>query len=75
MNWFAENRQQWIVDVLYVYGFINRAHLQRKFGISTPQASKDLQVAMRELGNLVRYDTSRKCYVLEDFQERGRFSR
>jgi len=41
VNWFARYRLDWIADMLHVYGFLNREHLQRKFGISTPQASKD----------------------------------
>lgn len=49
--------------MLTIYGFINREHLERKFGISTPQASKDLQTFARARPGVMRYDLSRKCYV------------
>lgn len=63
MNWFADHRQGWIAEMLAVYGFINRQHLERKFGISRPQASADLQTYLRTHPDRVRYDTSRKAYV------------
>lgn len=63
MNWYARHRQEWIADMLHVYGFINREHLQRKFGISQPQASADLQRFMRARPTAMRYDLSKKCYV------------
>jgi hypothetical protein len=62
-QWFADQRQAWIADMLAVYGFINRDHLMRKFGISTPQASHDLQRFMREHPTVMRYDLTQKCYV------------
>ncbi len=34
MKWFEQHRQDWIAEMLRVYGFINRDHLMRKFGIS-----------------------------------------
>lgn len=63
MNWFTAHRQEWIAEMLRVYGFINLAHLQRKFGISRPQASIDLQEFIRAHPDAVRYDLSRKAYV------------
>jgi hypothetical protein len=62
MNWFAEQRQSWIAEMLHVYGFINREHLQRKFGISQPQASYDLKQFCAAHPRAIRYDVSRKCY-------------
>jgi hypothetical protein len=49
--------------MLRIYGFINREHLERKFGISTPQASLDLQRFQQASPHLIRYDQSRKAYV------------
>lgn len=46
-----------------VYGFVNREHLMRKFGISRPQASADLQLFQRDNPKAMTYDLSRKCYV------------
>jgi len=65
MNWFAQHRQEWIADMLAVYGFINRDHLQRKFRISQPQASADLQAFTRRFPKAMHYDLSRKCYVAD----------
>jgi hypothetical protein len=63
VNWFTEQRQLWIMDAITVFGFINRDHLMRKFGISRPQASADLRQFQRDNPNALRYDSSRKCYV------------
>lgn len=62
-TWFADYRQDWIAEMLHVYGFINRDHLMRKFGISTPQASLDLAQFQRTHPHTMRYDLTRKCYV------------
>ena len=69
-DWFRNTRQQWIEEMLAVYGFINREHLQKKFGISTPQASNDLQLFARTHPTAIRYDLSRKCYVRDDERHR-----
>lgn len=63
LNWFAPTRQAWIREALMVYGFVNREHLMRKFGISRPQASADLQLFQRDNPKAMTYDLSRKCYV------------
>jgi hypothetical protein len=57
---------EWIAEALRVYGFINREHLQRKFGISQPQASKDLQTYQRLHPGAMTYDLSGKCYRKAD---------
>lgn len=62
MRWFERHRQEWIAETLRVFGFINRDHLVRKFGISTPQASADLAAFMRANPGRMRYDLSRKRY-------------
>jgi hypothetical protein len=63
-EWFGQHRQDWIREMLYVYGFINREHLVRKFHISVPQASLDL-TRYRKTHPEVGYDVSKKCYVTE----------
>lgn len=63
MNWFSRQRQEWIAETLRVFGFINRGHLTRKFGISVPQASADLREFLRANPRAAAYDKSRKCYV------------
>lgn len=64
MTWFAAQRQDWIAEALRVYGFINRAHLMRKFSISRPQASADLAAYRRRHPRAVHYDARAKCYQL-----------
>lgn len=61
-DWFARHRQEWIAESLHVYGFINREHLERKFGISTPQASYDLRRYQRENPTAITYNASTKRY-------------
>lgn len=61
-RWFETHRMDWIAETLRVFGFINRDHLVRKFGISTPQASTDLQRFMRLYPKAMQYDTSLKRY-------------
>lgn len=63
MTWCERQRQLWIAEMLAIYGFINREHLTRKFGISVPQASKDLQTFARTNPRDIRYDLNRKAYV------------
>lgn len=63
MNWFELQRQGWIAETLEVFHFINREHLRRKFGISTPQASKDLNAFQRDNPRAMTYDLSAKHYV------------
>jgi DeoR/GlpR family transcriptional regulator of sugar metabolism len=62
-RWFESQRIAWIAEMLLIYGFINREHLVRKFGISVPQASKDLQTFARNSSGAMVYDLSKKCYV------------
>jgi len=62
-RWFEETRLHWINETLYVFGFINRQHLMRKFLISQPQASNDLQTFQRCNPRKMFYDPQRKCYV------------
>ena len=61
--WFESQRQAWIAEMLAIYGFINRRHLQRKFGISEPQASIDLQKFSQAHPGAIQYDTTQKCYI------------
>ena len=62
MRWFEQHRMEWISETLRVFGFINREHIEQKFGVSTPQASIDLQKFQRLHPGAVRYNTSAKRY-------------
>lgn len=61
-SWFWFQRRDWIVESLKIFGFINRDHIQRKFGISRPQASADLARIQREDSGLMIYNPSTKRY-------------
>lgn len=62
-RWFERHRMEWIAETLRVFGFINREHLERKFGISTPQASADLAAFQRTYPGAMAYDLSAKRYI------------
>ena len=62
MRWFEQTRQEWIAETLRVFGFIQRQHLMRKFGISMPQASADLQRFQKDNPRAMKYDTIAKRY-------------
>jgi len=66
MNWFAAHRQDWIADMLAVYGFINRFHLRRKFGISAAQAAIDFRAFNEANPDAMRYDPRKKIYYAKD---------
>lgn len=61
-TWFMRHRQEWIAETLRVFGFINREHLEKKFGISTPQASTDLSAFQRFNPGAVIYNKTTKRY-------------
>ena len=63
MNWFVERRQDWIAETLRVFGYINREHIERKFGVSTPQASADLSRFQHQNPSRIAYDKSAKRYI------------
>lgn len=64
-NWFKVQRVNWIVEMIEIYGFINRYHVERKFGVSTPQASADLKDAMAENPELITYNLKTKRYEVK----------
>jgi hypothetical protein len=63
MRWFEKHRIEWIAEALRVFGYINRDHLVRKFGLSNPQASRDLRKFHRLFPAVMSYDASAKRYV------------
>jgi hypothetical protein len=62
MRWFENHRLEWIAEMLRVYGYINREHIERKFGISTPQASADLRRFQTEHPGACTYNSKTKRY-------------
>jgi Fic family protein len=62
-NWFARHRQEWISETVRIFGFINREHIERKFGVSTPQASADIAKFLHGGGvPKISYNKSTKRY-------------
>lgn len=61
-TWFIARRQEWIVETLYIFGFIRREHIMKKFGVSTQQASTDLAVFQKRNPQAITYDKSAKMY-------------
>ncbi|MCA1490147.1 hypothetical protein I6F11_04335 [Ensifer sp. NBAIM29] len=61
-TWFQERRIEWIAEMIAIYGFINRGHVMKKFDVSQPQASRDLQDAMKQHPDLMRYNMTTKRY-------------
>jgi hypothetical protein len=62
LRWFTQYRMDWIAETLRIFGFINREHIERKFGVSTPQASADLSSFMRLYPHAMFYNKSAKRY-------------
>lgn len=63
MRWGVEQRLEFIEFRLFWEGTINRADIIECFGVSTPQASKDLSLYQaRAPGNML-YDASARRYV------------
>lgn len=65
-DWFKRTRIDWIFEMVEIYGFINREHIQTKFGVSTPQASMDLRDAMTARPGVIVYNPNAKRYEKAD---------
>lgn len=65
-NWFVEYRLTWIKESIEIFGFINREHIEKKFGISAQHASSDLAELQRRWPGLIKYNTSNKQYLRGD---------
>lgn len=61
-RWFERQRREWITETLHVFGYINRDHLIRKFGISSAQASIDINRYLKRRPDSMTYNTSLKRY-------------
>lgn len=61
-SWFVNHRQEWISEIVRIFGFINREHLQKKFDISTPQASLDLRLFQERNPGRIEYNRAAKRY-------------
>ena len=61
-RWFIEHRLAWIKESVEIFGQINRENIIRKFGLSIPQASLDIQEAIKRWPDLMTYNRSTKRY-------------
>lgn len=63
MRWGVEQRLEFIEFRLFWEGSINRADIREFFGVSVPQASKDLTLYQERAPGNMEYDTRAKRYV------------
>ena len=71
LRWGVEKRLEFIEFRLFWEGGVNRADITDFFGVSVPQASKDLSLYRALAPDNVRYDLSEKRYfATEEFQPR-----
>lgn len=63
LKWGVERRLEFIEFRLFWEGAINRADLVEAFGVSVPQASKDLTLYQERAPGNMEYDTRAKRYV------------
>ena len=68
LRWFARHRQEWIAETVRVFGYINRIHIQRKFGITAAVASTDLRTFQQENPKALIYDKTGKRYASPEFE-------
>ena len=66
LRWGVEQRLEFIEFRLFWEGGINRADITGFFGVSVPQASKDLTQYQELVPENVRYDRSQKRYFATD---------
>lgn len=66
MRWGVEQRLEFIEFRLFWEGSVNRADIVDFFGVSVPQASKDLTLYQERANGNMEYDRRRKCYVAAD---------
>lgn len=64
MRYFEQLRMAWIIEIIEIYGFINRSHVTKKFGVTEQVASKDFGNVQKLHPHMMRYDTGQKCYFL-----------
>ena len=63
LNWSVERRYEFIEFRLFWQGRINRGDLMDAFGVSTQQASLDLNAYIEQAKRNLVYDKSRRTYL------------
>ena len=71
IRWGVEQRLEFIEFRLFWEGGVNRSDIIEMFGVSVPQASKDLSLYQEQAPGNVEYDKSAKRYIpAKDFRPR-----
>src|SRR5712672_322529 len=65
-RWGVERRLEFIEFRLFWEGGVNRSDIVDEFGVSVPQASKDLSLYQEQAPDNIRYDRSLKRYFASD---------
>jgi len=66
MRYFEQLRIAWIIEMIEIYGFINRSHVSKKFGVTVQVASSDFDKVKKLHPHLMQYDNNQKCYFLRE---------
>jgi predicted DNA-binding transcriptional regulator YafY len=66
LRWGVERRLEFIEFRLFWEGGVNRSDIVDEFGVSVPQASKDLTLYQEQAGENIRYDRSQKRYFASE---------
>ena len=66
LRWGIERRLEFIEFRLFWEGGVNRSDIVNEFGVSVPQASKDLALYQEHAPGNIHYDRSRKRYFSQD---------
>ena len=66
LRWGVERRLEFIEFRLFWEGGVNRSDIVNEFGVSVPQASKDLALYQERAPDNIHYDRSRKKYFSQD---------
>jgi hypothetical protein len=61
-NWFARQRFAFIKESLDIYGYVNREHIMRKFGVGVAQAAIDLRRFQQWAPGYAVYNPNAKRY-------------
>ena len=62
MKWAAQQRQIFIKEFLDEYSCINRSDIIAKFSIGPAQATRDLQIYIKNNAEALVYNVTDKCY-------------
>jgi predicted DNA-binding transcriptional regulator YafY len=66
LRWGIERRLEFVEFRLFWEGGVNRSDIVEEFGVSVPQASKDLALYQEQAPDNIRYDRSLKRYFASD---------